>query len=478
VKKRLRPTLKTCSLALASGAIFLHSSPAAANGRFPAADQIVFSPTDPNLVVLRTTYGILPSHDDGATWQYICEEAAGVSPTAIIDPPLGLTTNNSLLAGTGFGLSVSPDTGCNWNCIGGGLANQVIVDLAVRPDSPSSAVAITGTFVPQPDSGQEISDSQIFETVDNGVTWAPIGSPIDPEVVVQTVDVAKTDPNRLYVSGNRGYGAARTASLFVSTDKGTTWIEWPLPASQFDPTTEDSIFIGGVDPVNADRLYIRSSAQLTGGQSRLTVVTLAADGTPAFTGGHAFDAGTSFGLTGEMLGFALSEDGSRIYIGSQEDGLWSGLASDLAFQKVSSIAVQCLATRGTELWACSSAVSGFIAGVSTDEGKTFTSKLPLVGSLSGPIACAPSATQVACGQTSNASQCGSYYQTFCDDFTCDAVPPGDAAVPADASRGDGAVHPGPASSSCDLAAPGQGEAAGLGAGFALLGFALHRRRRR
>ena len=260
---------------------------------------------------MRTTYGILPSHDDGATWQYLCEEALGVSPTSVVDPPLGLTTNNSLLAGAGFGLSVSPDTGCNWNCIGGGLANQVIVDLAVRPDSPSSAVAITGTFVPQPDSGQEITHSQIFETVDNGVTWAPIGTPIDPEVIVQTVDVAKSNPNRLYVSGNRGYGAAKTASLFVSKDKGTTWTEWSLPASQFDPTTEDSIFIGGVDPVTADRLYMRSSALQTGGQSRLTVVTLAADGTPTFTGAHVFDAGVEFVgvITGEMLGFALSEDG-------------------------------------------------------------------------------------------------------------------------------------------------------------------------
>jgi hypothetical protein len=487
VKNRLGLNLRTCSLALASGAILLHSSPAAANGRFPEANQIVFSPTDPNLIVLRTTYGILPSRDNGSTWQYICEEALGVGPTAIVDPPLGLTHNDSLLAGAGYGLSVSPDTGCNWNCIGGMLANQVIVDLAVRPDNASSAVAITGTFVPQLDSGQEFSHSQIFETVDDGVSWAPIGTPIDPMVLVQTVDVTKTDPNRLYVSGTRGYGSQRTASLFVSKDKGASWTEWRLPAAQWDPATEDSIFIGGVDPTNADRVYLRSSAQQTGGQSRLTVVNLAADGTPTFTGAHLFDAGMAFlgGFTGEMLGFALSEDGSRVYIGSREDGLWSALASDLEFQKISPISVQCLATRGAELWACSAAVSGFVAGVSTDEGKTFTAKLPLIGTLSGPIACAPSSTQVACGQTANASQCGSYYTSFCESFSCDAVatsPLGDAATASDASRGGGAtLPPESASSSCDLAVPGQDEAAGLGAGFLLLGsalFARNRRRRR
>ncbi len=485
MKNRLGLNLRTCSLALAGGAILLHSSPAAANGRFPAANQIVFSPTDPDLIVLRTTYGILPSRDHGATWQYLCEEAIGVAPTALLDPPLGLTHNDSLLAGAGYGLNVSPDTGCNWNCIGGGLANQVIVDLAVRPDNPSSAVAMTGTFVPAPDSGQEISQSQIFETVDDGVSWAPIGIPIDPTVIVQTVDVTKTDPNRLYVSGTRGYGPQRTASLFVSKDKGTTWTERQLPAGQYDPTTEDSIFIGGVDPTNADRVYLRSSAQPTGGQSRLTIVTLAADGTPTFTGAHVFDAGMAFlGFTGEMLGFALSEDGSRIYIGSQEDGLWSALASDLEFQKISPLSVQCLATHGAELWACSAAVDGFVAGVSTDEGKTFTAKLPLIGSLSGPIACAPSSTQVACGQTANASQCPTYYTSFCDSFSCDAVttsPLGDAAASADASRGGGQTLPPASASSCDLAMPGQDEAAGLGAGFVLLGsalLALNRRRRR
>ena len=38
--------------------------------------------------------------------------------------------------------------------------------------------------------------------------------------------------------------------------------------------------------------------------------------------------------------------------------------------------VQCLATRGDELWTCSAEVSGFVLGVSTDDGATFTAKLP------------------------------------------------------------------------------------------------------
>jgi hypothetical protein len=474
---------KTWSLALAAGAILVHATPALANGRFPQSNQIVFSPTNPDLIVLRTSYGILPSHDNGATWQFLCEDAIGVPPTAVVDPPIGLTQNDSLLAGTSLGLNVSPDTGCNWKCIEGGLAGQAIVDLAVRPDSPSSAVAITKTYFAVGDSGQEETYSQVFGTEDDGVTWTSLGTPIDPTVLVETVDVAKTDPNRLYVSGVSGYGSFRTALLFVSKDKGTTWTKVRLPASQFDPTVEDSIFIGAVDPTNADRLYLRSSALQTGGVSRLTVVTLAADGTATFDSPRTFDAGMAFpGSPGEMLGLAVSDDGSMLYVGSLQGGLWSAHTSDFAFEKVSSISVQCLATHGNELWACSAAVDGFVAGVSTDGGKTFTPKLPLIGTLTGPIACASNPAGAACGETNNASTCGPSYQTFCDAYSCQepGLPLGDAGGGADASGGVVGSHEvaKTTSSSCALSAPGRGGVAGIGAGVAVALFALQRRRRR
>jgi Sortilin, neurotensin receptor 3, len=444
---------KTCSFALAAGAILVHAVPALANGRFPQSNQIVFSPTNPDLILLRTTYGILPTYDHGATWQFLCEDAIGLGPNAIADPLLGLTHNNSLLAGVSLGLNVSPDTGCNWKCIEGPLAGQPIADLAVQPDSPSSAVAITRSYFAA-DSGQDETYSQIYGTEDDGMRWTSLGTPIDPTVLVETVDVAKTDRSRLYVSGVRGYGTSRTASLFVSKDKGTTWTEWRLPASQFDPSAEDSLFIGAVDPTNADRLYLRSSALPTGGVSRLTVLTLAANGTPTFVSPRSFDAGmASTGLIGEMLGLAITDDGSTLYIGSVEDGLWRARTSDLAFEKVSSIEVQCLAARGNELWACSAPESGFIAGVSTDGGKTFTSKLPLIGTLSGPIACAPNPAGAACGEQNNASVCSASYQSFCDSYSCREPSGGVDASPGGAKS---------KSSSCALSVPERGGAAGIG----------------
>jgi hypothetical protein len=446
-------------LASAAGALVLSlAAPADANGRFPASNQIVFSPTDPNLIVLRTSYGLLPSHDDGVSWRYVCEDALGLGPTAKEDPAIGLTEHNALIAGVSVGLDVSADVGCNWSCIGGPLAGQGIADIAVRPDAPAGAVALTRSYQVAADSAIPIISSQVFETTNEGATWTAISVPFDPEVTVATIDVAKTDPNRLYVSGTRNFGTARTASLFVSTDKGATWVELVLPPAQFDPSTEDSIYIGAVDPNDADRVYIRSSGLLTGGRSRLTVFTRAADGSAKFATAYLFDVAAQQGLSGELLGFALSPDGSKVYVGSQESGLWVGSAADLKFHKTSSIIVQCLATHGRELWACSAAVSGFIAGVSTDDGATFTAKLPLIGALAGPIACTPNPKRAACGTMANSSQCVAAYASFCAGEMC-GPPPGP-----------------PARSSCDIGLVGGSGTAVFGAAGALLALTLRRRR--
>src|SRR5450432_3117485 len=306
---------------VAGAAVVLVASPAAANGRFPKSDQLVFSPTDRNLIVLRTTYGILPSHDNGQTWSFVCEDALGIdTATAVVDPPMGLTENNALSVGGPRGLNVSTDVGCNWSCQGGPLAGQVIVDLAVRPDDPTREVALTASYVAT-DSAQAGIYAQVFETMDNGVTWAPVGLPIDPRVVPTTVEVSRVDPDRLYVAGTRGFGMSASLFVFDRARTGQNWTEWVLPKAQFDGTQEDSIYVSGVDPTNADRVYIRSRSLPSGGVSRLTIATLGPGGAaPTFATARTFTVPApppdKIVYVGEMAGFALSEDGSKVYVGS------------------------------------------------------------------------------------------------------------------------------------------------------------------
>src|SRR5579859_2266781 len=122
---------------------------ARANGRFPASSQIVVSPTDPELVVLRATYALLVSHDRGCNWDFLCEGAVGYLGQE--DPFLGLTPG-AALAATFEGLKVSPDQGCSWGPAPGLPAGDAI-DLVVRRDDPHAAVVLTTALSGTADGG-------------------------------------------------------------------------------------------------------------------------------------------------------------------------------------------------------------------------------------------------------------------------------------------------------------------------------------
>jgi MYXO-CTERM domain-containing protein len=450
--------------------LLLPSSAALANGRFPLSNQIVFSPTDPNVIVLRTSYGILQSRDNGCSWQYLCEDALGIPTGATLDPELGLTRNNTLVAAVTtelrekasyLGLDVSPDLGCTWNCIGGPLEKQAVTDVVVRPDAPDVVLAVTSTQL-DPDAGGG-SSSQVFQSMDDGVTWSPLGTPIDRLVEIQTIDVVRGDPRRIYLSGTRGVGPQRTASLFVSMDQGNTWTERSL--SQFDPNNEQFLWIAAIDPISEDRVYLRSNAPaITGGKSRLYVTNDAGQSFQMaleFTVPPPPDGVAPAGL-GEMLGFALSSDGSKLYAGTMENGLVMASQSDMKFQTVNSaIDVQCLATRGNELWACNSAFAkfGFIVGVSTDDGAHFCPKMNQIVSITGPLSCNAGST-FGCGATINGSQCQMQFDAFCQYYatsgTCSADSPG--SYPAGC--------PGPGTACAPDAGPGtKSKSSGCGCSF-------------
>ncbi len=444
-------------LSAAAGCVVLVCARSAeANGRFPQANQILLSPKDPNLVVARTTYGILPSHDNGKTWYYLCEDIVGLDPYAVQDPEMALTANETLLAATSAssppnfnplprvpGLNVSTDVGCNWSCAGGPLAGQSVADIVVRPDDEHTVLALTGTPL-APEGGALAWSSQVFQSTDDGATWSALGKPLDPQWIVTTIDVAKTDPNRIYVSAARGLGPSEVAALLVSTDKGATWTEHDVP--MFDPTLEDKVWIGAVDPADANRVYLRSNALKDGGRSRLYATT---DGGQTFTEPKSFDldAAKPSYVTGELMGFALSPDGSKVYIGSSQGGLYVADRASLTFAQTSSMNVHCLATRAaaggaTELWICSDLGSShppFHIGVSTDDGATVTPKMTDVADLCGPALCCPNpGGPLGCGASFNGASCRDSYVNFCAFYQgiCGSGCPG--GDPGDPDLADGA----------------------------------------
>ena len=180
---------------------------------------------------------------------------------------------------------------------------------------------------------------------------------IDRTLTLETLEVAPSDPHRLYVSGYRGVGASVTGVLLASADDGATWTARDIP---LDPAKEKSAFIAAVDPTNPERVYVRTSGDQT---SRLIVTNDA---------GRAF---TTVFRGASLDGFALSPDGAKVHVGGIRDGLWVASAADFQFRRTSSVGVRCLQRAATTPYICSSPPSGFIVGASEDDGVMIARKL-------------------------------------------------------------------------------------------------------
>jgi photosystem II stability/assembly factor-like uncharacterized protein len=339
-------------------AALLSSRSARANGRYPKADQLVIANDDPAFLAVRTTFGFLVSHDSGQNWDWICEHAIGYS--GVQDPTLGLMESGTIIASLSEGIAHSTDQGCNWDFAEADLSGSPVIDLTVRKDAPSHALALVW------DAQMIGYSSRIVASDDNGRSFLPFGNPIDPTVLVTTLDVAPSSAQRVYASGTRSVDGVRSGLLFRSDDQGEHWTEYPVP---FDPKLEQGVYIAAVDPEDADTVYLRTNSATV---SRLLI---------SHDGGQQFTVGYS----GSLLSFALSPDGKQLYFGG-EDGLYAGAASDSQFEKRASVRVLCLAATEDTVYACSDEHSGFTVGASHDGGATFEPLLHL-DTVRGPLSC-------------------------------------------------------------------------------------------
>ncbi len=382
-----RLTLLSCLFVL------LAPAKARANGRFPASNAITFDPSDPSRVYLRATFGLLVSSDAGRTWDWVCERSLGFSGPE--DPTIGVFADGTVAAALFEGLSVSHDRACSFAFQEGALDKKVFVDVSVRKSDGKTGVAITSGYANRnDDAGNALFSSEVFVTKDAGKTWERRGQPLDPSLLLQTVDVSPVVPDRIFISGIRGSMPDVSGVLLRSDDGGLTFTERAIPlarsaAGDLGPRrTERAPFIAALDPKDADILWVRVLGTVDQGARLL------------FTKDAGKTWKTAFTTTGPMKGFALSDDGETIFAGSPKDGVWAATKTDVTnaaretpFVKASDLPVACLAFQKGELWACSNEAAGFIGGVSTDRGKTWQARAHL-GDLRGPLTC-PAGTRTA-----------------------------------------------------------------------------------
>jgi hypothetical protein len=168
-----------------------------------------------------------------------------------------------------------------------------------------------------------------------------------------TVEVAPSRPERIYVVGlDQNFMAA----VLVSDDRAQSW-----ELRHIEPHAAAAMYVSAVDPTNPDVLYVRADE-------------LAADFLLV-----SRDAGQTWSevlqLGGEMLGFALSPDGSRVAAGGPEVGLHVAVSADLQFRSMDSAprSLRCLTWTGRGLFACATeATDGWTLALSSDAGETFT----------------------------------------------------------------------------------------------------------
>ncbi len=454
-----------------------HAGDARANGRLPAAHQLVVAPTDQNFFVIEATFGLLVSHDTGANFGWICENAVGYGTSTNQDPSIGVTSG-AVLAGVYQGLAVSSDHGCSWHF----AMTEPITDVTVRRDDPHTALALSSRYLGVTDAGENNFSTQIFVSHDDGTTWGAVGGPIEPDVLVETIDVAPSDPNRIYVGGARTmFGSdgsfRRTGLVLASTNGGASYTATEIPLVP-PYETQASAYVTAIDPTNPDRVYVRIS------DSAVDRLVVSDDGAATFR--------TAYQAKGTLAGFAMSSDGSKVFVGDSASGVFKAAVppvdsgAPFAFSLQSSAVVSCMAWSAGKLYACMGQPwdQAFKQlGASADDGMTFAPDFPF-GCVSGPLACPGGAVAAACG--SGFAMLKGTVGPCTDAGGLDGgmvVPDAgveDAAALKDASTADaGAVRetPHPHTSSCGCSAGQAASAGGLSAVGVLLALALRRRRR-
>jgi hypothetical protein len=166
------------------------------------------------------------------------------------------------------------------------------------------------------------------------------------------VAIAPSQPERVYVSTTSL--TTNTPSVVRSDDEGQTWHPFALPAAD-SPVP----YIAAVDPMNADRVYVRAPTS--------------AGGDVLFVSENAgMDWKQIWKAKGTLAGFALSPDGTKLALGGPADPVKLASTSDYQFADVNSLGVTCLTWTGVGIFACADqAKAGFAVGLSSDEGTSF-----------------------------------------------------------------------------------------------------------
>jgi hypothetical protein len=288
--------------------LLLTTSGAEANGRFPRGEHFIEYP-DGNRLLLAATFGLVVSSDGGKDWHYICETAFSYQPPTATDqgysgdPLLALTAEGSLLAGVQKWITKSSDHACGWDKSFED-ADKIVNDIAAAPSNRNTVVALI----------QSISTNvtQVYESTNAGVTWAPIGTPLNMIKLAYTIDVDPVDPNHLMVTGVTNLTDENTGVFLNSTNHGMTWTFSSIPKTSI----HGAPYIAAVHPTDGKTVFVRTDEWIddgAGAQWAADALLVTKDGGQTWT--EVIRAKGMEGGGAKLFGFAVSPDGGAILAG-------------------------------------------------------------------------------------------------------------------------------------------------------------------
>ena len=299
---------------------------AAANGRNPGTSTIHFRTGHETDIVVGMTFGLITSHDGGATWRWMCEDAVGYG--GLFDPVYGYAASGTLFATTFKGLKATRD-----GCVFAPLASGMVF-------ASTDALGPDGTYYY---GASDPTDGKIYKSTDDGVSF---GSGVTPPNGLnndwwQSITVAPSDVQRVYLMGYRfDADNHKLFLLFKSTDAGDSYT--PLPSTDFVTSQSSVIEVVGIDKTNPDILFAHVTQQ--DGMSQHGLYR-SSDGGAHWT--------SLFTVTDRAFSFLLRSNGDLL-IGTELAGVFLSHDAGTTWLPIRTAPhINCLAENALgEVWAC------------------------------------------------------------------------------------------------------------------------------
>jgi photosystem II stability/assembly factor-like uncharacterized protein len=230
--------------------------------------------------------GMYKSTDAGKTWTHVGLADSQQVGKILVDPR---DANTVLVAALGHaygpnnerGVFRSRDGGTSWQRVLGNDDATGAIDLSFEPGNPDVIYAAiwqtrrTPWNIYPPANGP---GSGLYKSTDGGTTWTPIRGNGFPEKVGRIgVDVARSNPKRVYAIVDNQAVDGDVGGLYRSDDAGANWKR----VSNDNRIWQRGWYFGriAVDPKNADRVYALNTIMLRSDDGGANFIALKGDAT-------------------------------------------------------------------------------------------------------------------------------------------------------------------------------------------------------